>query len=125
MAANPGFIKTYNAEGAIAPRSIVKVGANDFGALQAGAVGDFIIGVSTDIAAASGERVDVIHTGLADVTLAGTVARGTPVTSNASGLGVAAAPSAGTNNRIIGFAQISGVSGDVIPVLLSLGQIQG
>jgi len=122
---NNKLTKSYTAEGAIAAYSIVKVGAADFGALQAAAVGDAMIGVSTEIAAATGEMVDVVHAGMAEVKLAGTVARGAAVTSNAAGLGVAAAPAAGVNNRIIGFAQVSGVSGDVIPVILSLGQVQG
>ncbi len=122
---NNKLTKSYTAEAAITAYSIVKVGAADGGALLGAAVSDALIGVSTEIAAAAGEMVDVVHSGIAEVKLGGTVARGAPVTSNASGLGVAAAPAAGTNNRIIGFAQVSGVSGDVIPVLLSLGSIQG
>lgn len=122
---NNKLTKSYTAEGAIAAYSIVKVGAADYGALQAAGATESIIGVTTEIAALTGEMVDVVHGGIAEVKLGGTVARGAPVTSNASGLGVAAAPAAGTNNRIVGYAQVSGVSGDVIPVLLSLGTFQG
>ena len=57
--------------------------------------------------------------------LGGTVTRGNFVTTDASGFGAAAAPAAGTNNRVIGRALWSGVSGDIIPVLLSLTQFQG
>lgn len=123
--ANNGLTKAYTAEGAIGANLLVKPGAADFGLLAAAAVGDLIIGVSTEIAAASGERVDVIHAGIADVKLGGTVTRGNPITSDASGQGVAAAPAAGVNNRIVGFALTSGVSGDIIPVMLDLGYIQG
>lgn len=125
--ANNGLTKSYIAEGTINANRIVKVGAADWGALQAAsaAVTEFMIGVSTEVDAASGERVDVVHEGIADLKLGGNVARGGPVTSDASGQGVAPAPAAGTNNRIIGFALVSGVSGDIIPVLLAPGVMQG
>lgn len=122
---NNKLTKSYTAEAAIAAYSIVRVGAADFGVLQASAVGDSIIGVTTEIASLTGEVCDVVHSGIAEVKLAGAVTRGLPVTCNAAGLGVVAAPAAGTNNRIIGYAQVSGVAGDVIPVLLSLGTFQG
>lgn len=125
--ANNGLRKSYTAEGAISANRIVKVGAADWGALQAAsaAVTEFMIGVSTEVDSVSGERVDVVHEGIADLKLGGTVARGAPVTSDASGQGVAPAPAAGTNNRIIGFALVSGVNGDIIPVLLAPSVMQG
>lgn len=123
--ANNGLTKAYTAEGAISPARIVKVGANDYGVLQAAAVGDKLIGISTEIDASSGERVDVIHEGIADLKLGGTVARGDFLTTDASGQGVTAAPAAGANNQIIGKALISGVSGDIIPVAISLSMLQG
>lgn len=125
--ANNGLTKSYTAEGAISANRIVKVGAADWGALQAAsaAVTEFMIGVSTEVDSVSGERVDVVHEGIADLKLGGTVARGAPVTSDASGQGVAPAPAAGTNNRIIGFALVSGVNGDIIPVLLAPSVMQG
>ena len=43
----------------------------------------------------------------------------------ANGQGVTAAPAAGVNNRVIGIAIVSGVSGDIIPVLLSVSTLQG
>src|SRR4051812_32425073 len=99
--ANNGLTKSLTAEGAITAQRIVKVGANDFGALQAAAVSDKLIGITTEIDAASGERVDVVLAGIADLKLGGTVARGDLITSDASGQGVTAAPGAGTNNRVI------------------------
>lgn len=120
-----GLTKTLNAEGAIGAYTIVKVGANDHGALAASAVSDFIIGVTGSVSAASGERVDVIMDGIATVTYGGTVARGALLTTNASGQAVTAAPSAGTNNRVLGIAMVSGVSGDLGAVLIELGTTQG
>jgi hypothetical protein len=123
--ANNGLTKSYTAEGAIAANRIVKFGSNDWGVLQAAAAADALIGITTEIDAASGERVDVVHEGIADVKLGGSVTRGGPITSDASGQGVAPSPAAGTNNRVVGFALISGVSGDIIPVMISLGSFQG
>jgi hypothetical protein len=122
---NIGLTKSYLAEGAIGANLIAKVGANDYGALQAAAVGDKLIGITTEVAAASGERVDVVHEGIADLKIGGAVARGDLLTSDANGQGVTAAPAAGTNNRIVGMAIISGVNGDIIPVKLQLGTFQG
>lgn len=123
--ANNGLTKSYTAEGAIGANLIVKPGAADYGALVAAAVSDKSIGISTEIAAASGERVDVIQEGIADLKLGGTVTRGDLLTSDASGQGVTAAPAAGTNNRIVGVALISGVSGDIIPVQIQQSMMQG
>lgn len=123
--ANIGLTKSYTAEGAISANRIVKVGAADYGVLVAAAVGDKSIGISTEIDTVSGERIDVVHAGIADLKLGGTVARGDFLTSDATGQGVAAAPAAGTNNRIVGTALIAGVSGDIIPVLIQPGSFQG
>lgn len=123
--ANNGLIKSFLAEGAIGANLLVKPGAADYGALVSAATSDKIIGVTSEIAAASGERVDVILSGIADLKIGGTVTRGDPITSDASGQGVSAAPAAGTNWRIIGIALISGVSGDIIPVIISQGMLQG
>ena len=113
------------AEGAINKYSIVKFGANDYGVLQAGASTDKILGVTTEIAAASGEPCDVITDGFASLALGGTVTRGDWLTSDASGNAVTAAPSTGVNAQVVGKALQSGVAGDVIEVLVEVGVIQG
>lgn len=123
--ANNGLTKAYTAEGTINPFRIVKVGAADYGVLQAAAATDKSIGITTEVDAAAGERCDVVHDGIADLKLGGTVARGDLLTSDANGQGVSAAPSAGTNNRVIGVALVSGVVGDVVPVLINPGSVQG
>jgi Uncharacterized conserved protein (DUF2190) len=123
--ANNGLTKSYTAEGAISANRFVKVGAADYGVLAAAAATDKIIGVSTEVDAAIGERADVVHDGIADLKLGGAVARGDLLTSDATGRGVVAAPAAGTNNRIGAMAIISGVADDIIPVKVIQGAFQG
>lgn len=125
MSNNILLTKSYNAGGALTANSIVKVGTNDYDVLLGAAVSDKLIGITTEIASVSGERADVILIGIADLKINGTVARGDQLTSDASGLGVTAAPGAGTNNRVIGIAQIAGVAGDIIPVLVAPSMLQG
>jgi len=123
---NPGLTKSYNAEGVIGPFLIVKFGASDFGVLVAAAATDKTIGVTREFGSVSGEPVDVIHEGIANVKLGGTVTRGDFTTSDASGQAVVAAPATGVNNRVIGVARQSGVVGDVIEVILTPGHsLQG
>lgn len=123
--ANNGLTKSYTAEGAISANRFVKVGAADYGVLAAAAATDKIIGISTEIDASTGERTDVVHEGIADLKLGGTVARGDLLTSDASGQGVTAAPAAGSNNRVGAMALFSGVVGDIIPVKVLQGSLQG
>jgi hypothetical protein len=125
MSHNLLLTKSFNAGGALLAHSIVKVGANDYDVLQAGAVSDKLLGITTDLAANAAERADVILIGIADLQINGTVARGDLITSDATGLGITAAPAAGTNNRVIGTAIISGVAGDIIPVLVGPSMLQG
>lgn len=117
--------KNYVAEAAIAACRIVKFGSADGQVVQAAAATDSLIGVCEMVGPALGERCDVIKSGIADVELGGTVTRGAAITADANGKGVAAAPAAGSNARIIGFAEVSGVSGDIIPVLVAPGVMQG
>ena len=125
MYGNETLLKNYIAGAQIAPYIIVKFSA-DLTVVPGAASTDSLVGVSAaTITAPSGQRVDVVKDGIAQVKLGGTVARGDPVTSDATGQGVAAAPGAGVNARIIGFAEVSGVSGDVIPVHIAPGRIQG
>src|SRR5262249_46830404 len=100
------LIRNYKAGGAITGYGyIVKPGANDYEVLIAAAATDLLLGVvNQQGAVASGDRCDVMLEGVADVVLGGTVTRGNEITSDANGKGVAAAPGAGTNNRIIGMA---------------------
>lgn len=126
MYGNENLIKAYNAGAQISPYTIVKFSANEDEVIPGAAATDLLLGVSVaTITVPSGQRVDVIHEGIAQVVLGGAVTRGNEITSNATGQGVAAAPGAGANNRIIGIALKSGVANDVIPVIISLGIKQG
>jgi hypothetical protein len=124
--ANPGFSKTYNAVAAISAYHIVKPsGINDGEVVPAAAATGPLLGVSQNVDVAPGQCVDVIHDDSANTLLGGNVAFGDPITSDNNGCGVKAAPAAGANARIVGFALTSGVAGDVIPVLMSPGVVQG
>lgn len=121
------LIKNYYAGAAIPKRRIVKFGAGDnLVILSAGAAAtEFSIGITAEVDVVTGEPVDVIREGFADVEYGGTVTRGAPITSDSTGRAVAAAPAAGTNNRIIGFAEVSAVVGDVGPAYISPSMLQG
>lgn len=122
---NPRLTKSYNAESALNPFTIVKFGANDFGVVTAAAASDKLIGVTREFGSSANEPVDVTHDGIANVKLGGTVARGDLLTTDATGQAVAAAPAVGTNVRCIGFARQSGVAGDVVEAFLKLCSLQG
>lgn len=123
---NPTLIKEGTAEGAITKYRIVKFGASDGGYVQAAAATDYLAGVySENFDVASGERLGVVKAGIADVEFGGTVTRGQPLTADANGKAVAAAPAAGSNVRLIGFAEVSAVAGDVGQVWVEPGLMQG
>lgn len=111
MTTNKGLIKTYTAGGTITKRRFVKYGATDGVVIQASAATDLIIGSANELGSATGERQDVMMTGnIAEIDAGGTIARGASITSNGTGQAVTAA----TGNIAAGFAEVSGVSGDVI-----------
>ncbi|EKE70888.1 capsid cement protein [Oceanibaculum indicum] len=123
---NQGLIKTYNAGGAIAANTILAVSDADYEVVQASAATDDMVGVCiSPKGAASGGRVDVQIDGIALVKFGDTVARGKPVTADANGKAVLAEPAAAVNVRIIGYAEISAVDGDIAPVRLAPGYLQG
>lgn len=122
---NPGFTKTYTAEGAIAARRFIKYGSADRQVLQAAAAADAIMGVSERLPVLAGERVDVVKSGLAEIEYGGVVTRGDPLTADADGRAVKAEPAAGANNQIGGWAEVSGAVGDHGLVNIALQRIQG
>jgi hypothetical protein len=120
-----GIIKGYLAGAVIAAYRIVKFDSADGTVIQAAAAADKSVGVTTDIAAASGETVDVIKNGLANVEYGGNVTRGDLLTADSVGRAVTAAPSTGANVRIIGVAEVSGVSGDIGSLTIAPSMLQG
>lgn len=117
--------KNGTAEGVIGAYRIVKFGAADGGYLQAAAATDALVGVTDGLPVVAGERVDIVKMGIAPVEFGGNVTRGAPVTADADGKAVAAAPAAGANVRIIGTAEVSAVAGDIADVLIAPGVMQG
>jgi len=118
-------VRSFVAEAAISANRVVTFGATDDNVLTAVAVTSTLIGIVEGVSPVLGERVDVVMTGIADLQIGAGVTRGAYITADAQGRGVAAAPAAGVNNNVIGVALQSGVSGDIIPVLISPGRIQG
>lgn len=123
---SPIFTKSYRSGAAVRARRIVQMGAADATVIEATAATQVQLGVSDRVGSNSvDQEIDVHHAGTADLVLGGTVARGARVTSDANGAGVAASPGAGVNANYVGVALISGVAGDIIPVLIQPGVIQG
>jgi len=121
-----GVSKSVKSTAGIAvANTIAKFGADDDTMSLATAVGDSLMGIFQHTTAAANEQVEVMFTGISDLKLGGTVIRGDKVTTNASGQGVVASPAAGVNNSTIGEALMSGVTGDIISVLLGPGKVQG
>lgn len=123
---NEGLAKTYLAGAAITKNRIVKFDSSDGTVIQGAAATDSSIGVADSLgAAAASDPVDVILSGVAAIEYGGNVTRGALLTSDSVGRAVAAAPSAGSNNRIIGIAMMSGVSGDIGRVHINPCSLQG
>lgn len=120
-----GLTKGFIAGAAITKRRIVKIGAADGQVIQAAAATDVLFGVADVLDRASGETVDVILDGIAEVELGGTVTRGALVTADSVGRAVAAAPGAGVNHSVIGEVLIAGVVGDWAPVRIRPFTYQG
>lgn len=119
------YVSNFIAAAAVAAFTVVKLGADDVHVVPGAAVGDSLLGVSTDIPSIIGERCDVQLSGAADVLYGGTVVRGDLLTSDSTGRAVSAAPAAGVNNRVIGVALVSGVVGDVGKVMIAQSSVQG
>ena len=122
------LIVNFVADAAILNNRLVKFGTGDKNVAVAAAASDFLIGVVNEMppGIAANERVDVVRMGIAWVECGAAVPRGSPITSDAVGRAVVAAPAAGVNNRIIGFADESGTAaGDVIRFVIEPGLMQG
>ncbi|HIE6155635.1 TPA: capsid cement protein [Pseudomonas aeruginosa] len=109
----PGLTTAKRASGAVAARRIIIHGASDGLAAQAAGSTALLVGVSTDIPAADGAPFDVIRSGLALVEYGGAVTLGAPLTADAEGRAIAATLPPAATTYIIGFAELSGVAGDI------------
>lgn len=121
-----GLIKSLEATVAVPKRRLVTFGAADGTGVLATGGAAYIRGVSGDIDTAIGERISVQMSGnVAEVEYGGTVARGDPLTSDATGRAITAAPAAGANVFIVGYAEVSGVVGTIGTVDVAPGRVQG
>lgn len=118
--ATPGIYKNFEAEGEIDPYVIVTHGTADYAVKAATGATVALVGTTDELGKLSNGRVDVCTGGIPEVALGGTVAAGDPLTSDASGKAVKATAA---GNRILGFALVSGASGDIIPYQYSLGTL--
>jgi hypothetical protein len=84
-----------------------------------------IIGVFQFAPSTDQPQARVMLTGVSLVKINSTVTIMDPITSDANGYGAKAAPASGVNNFIVGIALASGVAGNLIPVLLNPGIMQG
>lgn len=111
------MIRAYLAGAAVNPYRFV-VQSADNTVIQASAVTSVIIGVSGDIAVASGLMVDVSTLELTKIELGGTVTRGDMLTSDADGKGIELSSTilSAQSARCGAIALQSGVSGDIIDV---------
>lgn len=117
--------KSLIAQAAVSGFLIVKPGTADFTAVPAAAATDLLLGTADSLDKDTGEMVDLDLRPIAEVKYGAAVTRGQPLTSNAVGRAVPAAPAAGSNVRIIGFALKNGVDGDVGSYLRAPGVLQG
>ncbi|MBS4046180.1 MAG: DUF2190 family protein [Alphaproteobacteria bacterium] len=124
--AMPGLTKAYIAAAAIAAFRICKPSGTSNEVVQAAAATDLSIGVTREVgAAAAGDTVDLVKSGLVDVEYGGNVTRGQELTSDADGKAIASAPGAGVNHRIIGIAEVAGAAGDIGKMMIAPSVKQG
>lgn len=121
---NLGMIVNRTAGGAIGANRFVKPGGTA-GQVVVATAGTFTGVCVQPGGVASGERVDVQKSGRVQVIAGGTIADGAPVASDANGAAVAAAPAAGVNLLVAGFADEAAAAGDLFWVQLAPHTMQG
>ncbi|MBN8243302.1 hypothetical protein JF546_09795 [Nitratireductor aquimarinus] len=114
----PLLIKSFRAALIVAGNRIVSAAA-DGEVNTASANTDPSIGISDAMGAEAGRMVDLTQVGWAELKLGGTVSAGDPLTSDAEGRGVKAAPVAGTEVRVAAIAMADGELDEIIPVLVA------
>ena len=131
MYKTPLLIKSFFAAAVILPNTAVKFDTADGWVVQATASTDLVIGYADELGfnaadvLVAGRRVNITIDGVAEVIAGGIITAGQRLTTGALGAAFVAAPAAGVNAQITGFALASAVAGDIIPVLLSPSVMQG
>jgi hypothetical protein len=125
--ASQDLLRSFVADAAIVAFSLVKLGSDAKHVVTAAGPTDNVIGIySNPVDCAANDRVDITLSGIDRCRAGAAFTFGVPLTSDASGRVVAAAPAAGVNNRLIGMAfQDSTAAGDQVEVLISQGAMQG
>lgn len=114
------FINAPSAAQTIEKRRLITPHPSNAGEVnQASGSSNPIIGVSAELDVDAGGRVDVHMAGIAELELGDAVDQRDPITSDTQGRGVDGTPAAGNTAWVVGIALASGVSGDIIPVLLA------
>jgi len=125
MQQHVGLIKNFTADGIIEKRRLVTFGSEEGHIAKAG-VGDVLLG-STAIRGAekAGARVDVCLDLIREIEFGGAIAYGDPITSDAQGRAIKAAPAADSSVPIIGRAMEAGKLGTIGRVLFQPGILHG
>jgi len=106
------------------------VGADHTAALPAGASPDpltiAILGLSHQAVVSTQTGADVVTSGIFPGVAAGSITRGQLLTvGNSSGGVIVAAPGAGSNVAVIGYAMESASSGERVAIDIRIGSLQG
>lgn len=122
---NP-FVKTFVAAVDLAHRAIVEFTANDGEVTLSTTASGPIAGVVDHPGGAkTGERVDVVLFGPAEVVAGGAILPGRFFVAGAGGKAVAAAPAAGANNVIGGRVLVGAANNDIVKAFINPGSMQG
>lgn len=122
----PGLTKTFTAMTAIPPYRLVALGAFDGEVVLATAPDAALIGVTQQVGTTAGSQlVDVCMGDLPEIEYGAGVTRGAPLTADAQGRAVMAAPGVGEEVRTIGYALASGSEGVIVGFQFAPGTLKG
>lgn len=125
MSLNPSY-RNYVAGADLTRFRIAKYDTTAGQVVLASAATDAFAGVIAELSPLSGQRVDIAKAGIAPVEAGAAFAQGAPLTSDAQGRAIAAAPATGANVRFIGFAEEAATAaGDIVNYLAAPGFVQG
>ncbi|WP_174800687.1 hypothetical protein [Martelella limonii] len=120
------IVKSFIAAGAIGHRRLAKFTANDGEVALATSPDDPIAGViDFPSGATAGQRIDVVLFGPAEVVCGGDILPGDPITADANGAAIKAAPGAGENVALGGFLLSGAESGDFARAIVQRGTLTG
>lgn len=119
-------IISFEASAAIRGHRLVAGSGSGSLVREAAAGTDKIMGATAQMGAeAAGDMADVVIDGPTEVVFGGNVSAFDPITSDAQGRAILAAPGAGATHRIAGFALVDGVVGDIGRVQISPSLLKG